>query len=386
MLQLAGGCGKVFAAIMSDYTLSALPLGTVLQGRYKIESCLGQGGFAFVYLALDEQSQTHVVIKECVHESYLVRGEDLGVYVIDEQAQEMFEICLQNSLSETAALKALTQAGVRGISDYLDDFAENNTHYIAMSYVKGRSLDVWQARFIETQRTFDGDFLKNLMISVLGVLKGIHEQGYYHCDIKPANIFLDEQGGVTLLDFGAVRTDESVHDENVAISPGFSPAEFYPSHRSKVGPWTDIYMCATMLYEMITHKVPEPADERAVRDRNLRLSSMVQLHQLYPMPLLNSIDKAMNVNPQDRFADAQVWVDFFTNVSTGVQLVRANTTRAGQAQLSMGVLTRGGRTQLGGVHALSGGARHRQHSSSSSGWIWWLLAIIGLGIAAYMLS
>ncbi len=312
---------------MSDYTsqFSALSPSYVLHDRYHIQSLLdeGIGGFSLVYFAWDNKLEKRVIVKECAPAGIVMR--DIGNQVFCEPGsqEKIFSRALDNSAFEAQVLRDLTEKMTVGISDYIDDFHANGTHYTVMEYVEGRSFHYWQHYYSRKNKLFPTKALVHILSQILSILHSIHEQGYYHCDIKPANIIVTDSGDVYLIDFGACRTQERQHTKNVAISPGYSPPEFYPGHRLSIGSWTDIYMLGAVMYHAISGIVPEPADQRAVRDRNPRISSQPHIAKSYPYTLLVSVEKALNIDARDRFADAGLWKDYYTAAQSGPQLKRA---------------------------------------------------------------
>ncbi len=309
-------------------TFTALGTGAMLAGRFEIDTQLSMGGFSLVYRALDHETNRYIVIKECAPMGLVTRDEAGVITPNTPQAAALMARIGGNFRIEADTLSKLTRAGVENISSYVADFEENGTHYIAMDEAVGMDLHGWAMRFREAGVPFPADALEEILTGLLDILGSVHAQGIYHCDVKPANIVIDGEGNITLIDFGAVRSTGQQHDENVQVSPGFSPPEFYPGHRELIGPWTDIYMLAALFYEIISGRAPEPANERAVRDRTPRLANDPKLHKIYPTPLLISIDKALSLDPADRFATAKLWEDAYMSMQSGPQLLRATAPRA----------------------------------------------------------
>ncbi len=302
---------------------TALGEGTLLAGRFEVEDQLSMGGFSLVYRVLDHETNRRVVLKECAPMGLVSRDASGSITPNNAQAEALMARIGGNFKLEAQVLAKLTKAGVENISSYVADFEENGTHYIVMDEAQGMDLHGWAHRFRQAGIPFPADALEEILTGLLDTLGSVHAQGIYHCDVKPANIVIDAEGNITLIDFGAVRSTGQQHDENVQVSPGFSPPEFYPGHRELIGPWTDIYMLAALFYEIIAGRAPEPANERAVRDRTPRLANDPKLHKIYPAPFLISIDKALSLDPADRFASAKLWEEAYTTMQAGPQLLRA---------------------------------------------------------------
>ncbi len=310
---------------MNTPTLTTLAPGSLLHGRFEVESLLNMGGFSLIYRALDREANRYIVVKECAPEGVVYRDEAGQIVPLSPEGAALMERLGYNSRYEAYVLSTLTAQNVTNITSYVADFEENGTHYIAMEEANGSDLHQWAEYYRQQRVPFPAQALEEILTAVLNVLQRVHECGFFHCDIKPANIVIDNEGNLMLIDFGAVRTAEQQHDDNVQVSPGFSPPEFYPGHRGHIGPWTDMYMLAALFYEIISGHAPEPANERAVVDRTPRLESNAALREIYRDSLLVSIDKALSLDHRDRFASAELWQEAYTTMKAGPKLRRSTT-------------------------------------------------------------
>ncbi len=304
-------------------TLTTLAPGALLNNRFEVESLLNTGGFSLIYRALDRETNRYIVIKECAPEGVVCRDEAGQIVPLSAEGAELMQRLGYNSRYEAYVLSTLTAQGVGNITSYVADFEENGTHYIAMEEARGADLHQWAQYYRQQGVHFPAKSLEAILSAVLNILQRVHDCGFYHCDVKPANIVIDEEGNPMLIDFGAVRTAEHQHDGSVQVSPGFSPPEFYPSHRGQIGPWTDIYMLAALFYEIIAGRAPEPANERAVVDRTPRLSADPDLHKVYRDVFLISIDKALSLDHRARFASAELWQEAYTVMKAGPKVRRS---------------------------------------------------------------
>ncbi len=310
---------------MDTPALTFLPPGTLLNGRFEVESLLNMGGFSLIYRALDRAANRYIVIKECAPEGVVYRDAAGQVVPLSPEGAALMERLDYNSRFEAYVLSTLTSQGVTNITSYVADFAENGTHYIAMEEACGSDLHQWAEYYRQQGVPFPAQALEEILTAVLNVLERVHACGFYHCDVKPANIVIDKEGNLMLIDFGAVRTAEQQHDDSVQVSPGFSPPEFYPGQRAHIGPWTDMYMLAALFYEIIAGHAPEPANERVVVDRTPRLSSNMDLKKIYRETLLQSIDKALTLDYKHRFASASAWQEAYSIMNAGPKLLRGRT-------------------------------------------------------------
>ncbi len=375
---------------MNTPTLTALAPGALLHGRFEVESLLNMGGFSLIYRALDREANRYIVVKECAPEGVVYRDEAGQILPLTTEGAELMQRLGYNSKYEAYVLSTLTAQGVANITSYVADFEENGTHYIAMEEAVGSDLHQWAQYYRQQRVPFPAKALEQILTAVLEVLQKVHDCGFYHCDVKPANIVIDQEGNLMLIDFGAVRTAEQQHDGSVQVSPGFSPPEFYPGHRAHIGPWTDIYMLAALFYEIISGHAPEPANERAVVDRTPRLASNPALHKIYRDSLLISIDKALSLEYKDRFASAALWQEAYSTMNSGPKVKRGS---AGRRPVYQGHVYKDnshGPLAAGTVTAGAGSIKVKpayQVATVSSGGSWgtiifFLLLLAGAAIAA----
>jgi formylglycine-generating enzyme required for sulfatase activity len=144
-------------------------------------------------------------------------------------------------------------------------------------------------------------WLKNLLRHVLDALQVLHEKKCYHRDIAPDNILMLAGEQPLLLDFGAARRviGDMTQALTVILKPGYAPIEQYGDVPNMTqGPWTDLYALASVVYFIITDKVPVPALSRLVSDTMEPLA--VSALGRYSPEFLRAIDAALAVRPEQR--------------------------------------------------------------------------------------
>ena len=237
------------------YNARALPIGVILNGQYRLDSILGEGGFGITYLCFDIYLKINVAIKEYFPAQYATRNTLQGntrISVISGECKELFSKGLKDYEYEANRLSKFSD--LEGIVSVLNFFFENNTAYMVMEYIDGISLKEYLRRNkgkIPWQEVLD------MMHPVINSLQSIHKSGIIHRDISPDNIMVDNYGKITIIDFGAARNSEDEKTKTIMLKKGYAPPEQYYKNGNQ-GSWTDIYaLCATM-YQMITGiKLPD---------------------------------------------------------------------------------------------------------------------------------
>ena len=257
-------CGKNADA---EAPFHHLPVGTLLRGRYYIGAALGQGGFGITYAGYDTRRNCKVAVKEYYPNGFVTRSTVDDTVLISGASEEdktFFEKGKKRFLDEANILAGF--AGLEGVVNVHNCFAENNTVYIVMAFIEGVTLK----EYLRTVKKLSVVDTLNLLIPVMATLQQIHQKGLIHRDISPDNIMLAQEGTqlkVRLIDFGAARdvTSNGGRSLSVILKPGYAPIEQYGSH-GKQGPWTDVYALCATIYTCITGVAPDAAPDRARQD------------------------------------------------------------------------------------------------------------------------
>ncbi|VXD21833.1 Serine/Threonine protein kinase with WD40 repeats [Planktothrix serta PCC 8927] len=162
-----------------------VPIPDLLRGRFRMIKLLGQGGFGRTYLAEDiDKLNEKCVVKQFVP---MMQG-TAGL----QKALELFE-------REARQLQQLGQhPQIPALSAY---FSENNQLYLIQQYIEGETLD----KILQKQGVWTEQQVKELLTSLLPVLKFIHQQKVIHRDLKPDNIMRRGNGEYVLIDFGVAK-------------------------------------------------------------------------------------------------------------------------------------------------------------------------------------
>ena len=211
-----------------------LPCGSVLNGKFVVRRCLGQGGFGITYIAYNLFLRKTFCIKEYYPRGYAMRSATQSRLVLwGDGADAQYYREKRESLVEEAQ-RAVQLEALRHVVKVWDVFYENETAYIVMEYIEGESL---QHRLKRTQRPFSERECLALLTPVMEDLERAHELGIVHRDIKPDNIMLRANGEAVLLDLGAAKDMGhsaqvgSVQSSSAVVSEGFSPPGAVPAQR-----------------------------------------------------------------------------------------------------------------------------------------------------------
>jgi serine/threonine protein kinase len=200
-------------------------------GQYKILSELGRGQHSTVYKAWQRSLERHVALKVLDHQDYqaLLRFQSearLTAYLVDQGVTHIRQVY---EVGQTA-------------DGYL---------FVALEFVEG-SLRHLLDRARQRGLRMAPVAAARLLLPVAQALDAIHSLGWVHLDIKPQNILLNADGRAILADLGiAQKRGACTH----ACTPTYASPEQAAGDRP-VGPWSDIYSLAAVLYEMISGHAP----------------------------------------------------------------------------------------------------------------------------------
>ncbi len=267
--------------------------GVILNGRYIIGKCAGQGGFGIVYKAWDKKLGTIVAVKEFFSSKIAIRYPGESEVRISKKHKDEFMYRKSRFLTEARYISKFIDQ--KSIVDVYDHFEQNGTAYIVMEFLKGITL----SQYLEQHGgTIDQKAAITIINQLCSGLKELHKEKVIHCDIAPDNIQVYDGYQIKLYDFGAAKlADSNEVAIDVVMKPGYSPPEQY-SQDNELGAWTDIYALGATFYKMLIGKIPEESTNRKINDT---LKAPHEINPEIPENLSNTIMKAMAVEKHMRF-------------------------------------------------------------------------------------
>lgn len=269
-----------------------LDIGSLLGGgRYVVEKVLGIGGFGITYYVRHKGLGSYCAIKEMFLDGRCVRAYDRKTVELQGLDNSFYDKLRKSFVAEARILTRLHNPHIVKVFDIFD---ENNTSYMVMEFVSGKTLQ----ELIKQQGKIPFDDAINIMGQLSEAVAAIHKENVLHRDIKPDNIILTPENNVVLIDFGAARefVQNQTQRHTVILTPGFAPIEQY-NDTGRRGNYTDIYAMGGVFYYILTGIIPKVATERAME----AMASPKELNPAIPKTVSDTIMKAMAFKPEDRY-------------------------------------------------------------------------------------
>jgi Protein kinase domain len=272
----------------------SLPIGTVLDGGYRISRVVGSGGFGITYAADDMTLGTTVALKEYYPFDFGDRDTTLSVRPKSERHRATFDWGRSNFLQEARTLARFDHPSIVRVTRA---FEANATAYMVMRFEQGPSFEAWLRAL---GRPPTQDELDRIVAPLLDALQTLHAENFLHRDIAPDNIIVRANGTPVLLDFGAARraVAEMSRALTGVVKAGFSPHEQYSSDSRQQGPWSDIYALGATLYRAVCGRPPEEAALRVDKDQ-MRPAAEAAIGD-YRKGFLAAIDACLKVRYSER--------------------------------------------------------------------------------------
>lgn len=252
--------------------------------QYEIIEKIGEGGMGTVFLANDTMLDRKVAIKQLNKTSETA----------DDSMGDRFQ-------QEALALARLNHPNITHLYSFIP---KENTYWMVMEYVEGKTLEDW----LHIHHKINHVLAVSIAAQMLDGLEHAHKKGIIHRDIKPANVMIDDDGEVKIMDFGIARMRNAQritrHGKSVGTLEYMSPEQIQGQEGDER---TDIYAVGNILYELLCGIPPYQADTdyQIMKDKlEKNPKTISEFNSSVPLPLQKIIFKALERNPEKRFATA----------------------------------------------------------------------------------
>ncbi len=245
--------------------LRALSPMDVIDGRYDVKATLGEGSMGVVYLARERALDRPVAIKT----------------IAPAWAHEPK---FANSFLEEA--RAMARIRHSNVVQLYTSGEHEGCFYLAMEFVKGSSLQAVLKSHRARGELLSIHNMVAVLDEVIGGVGAIHEAGLLHCDLRPANIVVeDDTGRAVVIDFGVATRARSGDAQLEAGSPAYMAPEQFSDSPALITEQSDIYALGVTAFELLTGELPF---------RGASYRAMVDLHRSAPVPRMSAIRPALD--------------------------------------------------------------------------------------------
>jgi serine/threonine protein kinase, bacterial len=258
-------------------------VGTVLDGRYLVQTKIASGGTSTVYRGVDVRLDRPVAVK--VMDSR---------YAGDDQFLTRFRL-------EARTVARLKDPGLVAV---YDQGLDARHPFLVMEFIEGGTL----RELLAERGPMPPHAVVAVLRPVLGGLATAHRAGLVHRDVKPENVLISDDGDVKIADFGLVRAvaDAGITSANVILGTAayLSPEQVRDGDAS---PRSDVYSAGILTYELLTGRTPFTGDS-ALSIAYQRLDTDVPPPSAVidgvPQQFDELVARATARDPADRYADA----------------------------------------------------------------------------------
>jgi eukaryotic-like serine/threonine-protein kinase len=259
---------------------------TQIASRYEIERRLGAGGMSTVFLATDSVLERAVAVKLLAE--HLADDEDF----------------VARFRREALAAARLQHPNIVQVFDSGQD-PESHRHYIVMEYVEGPSA----ADLLREYRELDIEQTVAIVRDACHGLDYAHRAGVVHRDVKPGNLLLAEETGITkLADFGIAKAAEQTRITQVGSVLGtaayLSPEQ---ARGEEAGPASDTYSLGVCAYQFLTGRLPHEYSsltELALKQQQEVVAPIREFRPEVPAELDDAIRLCLEREPGSRYRSA----------------------------------------------------------------------------------
>ncbi len=256
----------------------------LVAGRYRIERRLGAGGMSTVFRATDTVLERAVAVKL------------LAEHLADDEA------FVARFRREALAAARLQHPNIVQVFDSGRD-ADSDRHYIVMEYVDGPSC----ADLLREHKQLGIEETVRIVRDACHGLDYAHRAGVVHRDVKPGNLLVAEETGMTkLADFGIAKAAEQTRITQVGSVLGtaayLSPEQ---ARGDEAGPASDIYSLGVCAYQFLAGRLPHEygsLTELALKQQEDSVVPIADYRPEVPPELDLAIRQCLERDPDARYA------------------------------------------------------------------------------------
>jgi len=286
-----------------------------IAGRYRVDRRLGAGGMSTVFLATDKVLERPVALKL------------LAEHLADDEA---FVARFQREALSAARLQ---HPNIVQVFDYGLD-GSSHRHFIVMEFVDGPSC----ADLLREHKRLEIDEAVRIVRDACHGLDYAHRAGVIHRDVKPGNLLVASDSGMTkLADFGIAKAAEQTRITQVGSVLGtaayLSPEQ---AQGEEAGPRSDTYSLGVCAYQLLTGRLPHEyasLTELALKQRDAQIEPISELRPEVPDTLAQAIMVSLARDADDRYATA---LEFAAALESGLHGELTDVTRRLTAAAALG--------------------------------------------------
>ena len=263
-------------------------VGSVIKGKWKVDSLLGVGGMAAVYAASHRNGQRAAL--KILHADFAREKT-----ICDRFLREAY---VSNKVNHSATVQVLD-----------DDATEQGEPFLIMELLLGETVrDAWK----KCGRTMPVGRVLQICERVVDCLASCHAINVIHRDLKPANIFITEENEIKVLDFGVAQMRDATSERTATGTALGTPAYMSPEQAmglvDQLDGRADLFSVGAMMHALITgHRINNGRTEQEalVMAATKPVPSVARIANQLPIELIKSIDKALAWDRRNRFQDAR---------------------------------------------------------------------------------
>ena len=287
----ASGCSHCGRAFAGRSQAGALPVGTLLAGRYTVGEMLRIDGEGILYRGVENRGRFRVTIKEYLPITLSAeRGADCQL-----RAKPGSEVLLTTTRMDFADLYRSIQriTPATGLEAVLDVVEANNTVYAVLENPGGVPLDQWLEK---QKRPVAPEAAMAMLQPVLNGVAAMHQVGLVHRGICPENIRVLDNGRARLAGYATIGLRTAGSGLHGQLYEGYSAPEQYSAVEFE-GRYTDVYSLSAVFYRMVTGQTPVPAAQRLVADAN---PAARRLNPGLPAYVSDALELGLQLDPARR--------------------------------------------------------------------------------------